>query len=77
MVDAAHNSLLAHAAAMVRVALEAAANPAPLPPEDGSVALRAAVIDAIRTGDADGAEKAMRMLVELAWEAIARGEAPR
>ena len=34
------------------------------------------MVDAIRAGDADGAEKAMRMLVELAWEAIARGEEP-
>jgi DNA-binding FadR family transcriptional regulator len=69
VADAAHNSLLAHATAMVRVALEAAAPP---PADDGSGALRAAVIDAIRSGDADGAEKAMRMLVELGWEAIAR-----
>ena len=71
VADAAHNSLLAHATAMVRVALEAAAPP---PADDGSGALRVAVIDAIRAGDADGAEKAMRMLVELGWEAIARGE---
>ena len=74
VVDAAHNSLLAHAGAMVRVALEAAASPAPAPPDDGSTVLRVAVVDAIRAGDADGAEKAMRMLVELAWEAIARAE---
>ncbi len=71
VVDAAHNSLLAHAGAMVRVALEAAASPAPSPPDDGSGALRTAVVEAIRSGDVDGAEKAMRMLVELAWEAIA------
>ena len=74
VADAAHNSLLAHATAMVRVALEAAAPP---PADDGSAALRTAVIEAIRVGDADGAEKAMRMLVELGWEAIARGEETR
>jgi DNA-binding FadR family transcriptional regulator len=72
VADAAHNSLLAHVSAMVRVALEAAARAAPTPPDDG--VLRAAVIDAIRTGDVDGAEKAMRMLVEFGWEAIARRE---
>ena len=48
----------------------------PSPPDDGSVVQRVAVVDAIRAGDADGAEKAMRMLVELAWEAIARGRGP-
>ena len=77
VVDAAHNSLLAHAGAMVRVALEAAASPVPTPADDSSFAFRAAVIDTIRAGDPDGAEKAMRMLVELAWEAIARNEEAR
>ena len=77
VVDAAHNSLLAHAGAMVRVALEAAASPVPTPADDSSFAFRAAVIDTIRVGDPDGAEKAMRMLVELAWEAIARNEEAR
>lgn len=77
VVVAAHNSLLAHVGAMVRVALEAAASPASPSADDGVAALRAAVVDAIRTGDADAAEKAMRLLVELAWEAIARGEDPR
>jgi DNA-binding FadR family transcriptional regulator len=74
VVDAAHNSLLAHAGAMVRVALESAASPGSMPADDGSAVLRGAVVDAIRSGDADAAEKAMRMLVELAWEAIARAE---
>ena len=72
VVDAAHNSLLAHVGAMVRVALEAAASRASTAPDDESVALRVAVIEAIRTRDADAAEKAMRMLVDLAWEAIAK-----
>jgi DNA-binding FadR family transcriptional regulator len=68
VVDAAYNSLLAHVAAMVRVALESAGG-APSPPDDESTALRAAVIEAIRTGDADAAAKAMSMLVDRAWEA--------
>jgi DNA-binding FadR family transcriptional regulator len=71
VADAAHNSLLAHASAMVRVALEAAA-PASTAHDEGERAQRAAVVDAIRASDADGAEKAMRMLVDLGWEAIAR-----
>jgi GntR family transcriptional regulator, galactonate operon transcriptional repressor len=69
---AAHNSLLAHVGAMVRVAVEAAANRAAPGPDDESVAVRLAVIDAIRARDADAAEQAMRMLVDLAWEAIAK-----
>jgi DNA-binding FadR family transcriptional regulator len=71
VADAAHNSLLAHASAMVRVALEVAA-PASSPHDDAERALRAAVVDAVRASDADGAEKAMRMLIDLGWEAIAR-----
>jgi GntR family transcriptional regulator, galactonate operon transcriptional repressor len=71
VVDAAHNSLLAHVGAMVRVALDSAAAPAASLPDDEAGALRAAVIEAIRAGDGEAAEKAMRMLVDLAWEAIA------
>ena len=72
VTDAAQNSLLAHIGAMVRVALEAAASRASPAADDESVALRLAVIDAIRTRDADAAEKAMRILVDLGWEAIAK-----
>ena len=74
VVAAAHNSLLAHVGAMVRVALEAATSRAFTAPDDESVALRVAVIEAIRTRDAEAAEKAMRMLVDLAWDAIAKAE---
>ena len=69
---AAHNSLLAHVSAMIRVAIEAAAVPADSARDDGSAALRVTLVDAIRAGDAESAEKSMRMLVELAWEAVAR-----
>ena len=72
VVEAADNSLLAHVAAMVRVALESAGHRATSPADDESTAWRVAVIEAIRTRDADAAAKAMRMLVDLAWEANAR-----
>lgn len=75
-MDAAHNSLLAHVSAMVLVALEAAASRAPTAPEE-SVALRVAVIEALRARDADAAEKAMQMLVDLAWEAIDKSDQDR
>ena len=71
VVDAAHNSLLSHVSAMVRVGLEAAAVPNTNPSDEEPGALRAAVVEAIRTGDAEAAEKGMRMLVDRAWEAIA------
>jgi GntR family transcriptional regulator, galactonate operon transcriptional repressor len=71
VVDAAHNSLLAHVSAMVRVGLESAAIPTTTPSEEEQGALRAAVVEAIRTGDAEAAEKSMRMLVDLGWEAVA------
>jgi GntR family galactonate operon transcriptional repressor len=77
VVDAAHNSLLAHVGAMVRVALDSAATPTARLSDEEEGALRAAVIEAIRAHDGEAAEKAMRMLVDLAWEAIAserRGE---
>jgi GntR family galactonate operon transcriptional repressor len=75
VVDAAHNSLLSHVSAMVRVALEAAAvSRVRTAVDDESVALRSAVIEAIRSGDGDAAEKAMRMLVEQAWEGIATSD---
>jgi GntR family galactonate operon transcriptional repressor len=71
VVDAAHNSLLAHVGAMVRVALDSAATPAASLSDEEAGGLRAAVIEAIRARDGEAAEKAMRMLVDLAWEAIA------
>jgi DNA-binding FadR family transcriptional regulator len=77
VVNAAHNSLLAHVGAMVRVALEAAASRAPTAPEGESEALRVAVIEALRARDADSAERGMRMLVDLAWEAIAKSDQDR
>jgi DNA-binding FadR family transcriptional regulator len=71
VVDAAYNSLLAHVAAMVRVALESAGRRATSGPDDESSAFRVAVIEAIRARDADAAAMAMRMLVDLAGEANA------
>jgi DNA-binding FadR family transcriptional regulator len=71
VVDAARNSLLTHVSAMVRVGLEAAAIPSTSPSDEESGALRAAVVEAIRTGDSEAAEKGMRMLVDLAWTAVA------
>ncbi len=77
VATAAHNSLLAHVSAMIRVAIEAAAVPAGNARDDGSAALRVTLVDAIRAGDAESAEKSMRMLVDLAWEAVTRaGEGP-
>jgi DNA-binding FadR family transcriptional regulator len=70
VIDAAQNSLLAHVGAMIRVALDSAAPPDTGRSDNEAGALRAAVIEAIRTGDGEAAEKAMRMLVDLAWEAI-------
>jgi DNA-binding FadR family transcriptional regulator len=74
VVDAANNSLLAHVGAMVRVGLESAAIPTTTLSEEEQAALRAAVVEAIRTGDAEAAEKSMRMLVDLGWEAVDRRE---
>jgi DNA-binding FadR family transcriptional regulator len=74
VVDAATNSLLAHVGAMVRVGLESAAIPTTTLSEEEQAALRAAVVEAIRTGDAEAAEKSMRMLVDLGWEAVDRRE---
>jgi DNA-binding FadR family transcriptional regulator len=71
VVDAADNSLLAHVGAIIRVALESAGRPASFPPDDESTALRVALIEAFRGRDPDAAEKAMRMLVDLTWEAVA------
>ena len=70
IADAAQNSLLVHVSAMVRVALETAAFPARNAPGDDSSALRDEVVEAIRAADAESAEKAMRMLIDLAWESV-------
>ena len=72
VVDAAHNSMLAHVGAMCGSLPVAAACRGSTAPDDESVGLRVAVIEAIRSRDEDAAEKAMRMLVDLAWESIAK-----
>jgi DNA-binding FadR family transcriptional regulator len=73
VVDAAHNSLLSHVSAMIRVALEAASEP-PAPESNGDEALlRAAVATAIRDGDADASETAMRSLVDIVWRRVVAG----
>jgi DNA-binding FadR family transcriptional regulator len=73
VVDAAHNSLLSHVSAMIRVALEAASEP-PAPESNGDEALlRAAVATAIRDGDADASETAMRSLVDIVWRRAVAG----
>jgi DNA-binding FadR family transcriptional regulator len=70
VVDAAQNSLLSHVGAMIRVALEAAGEPpAPATTEEEEL-LRAAVVKAVRAGDADASEAAMRSLVESAWSRV-------
>ena len=59
-----------HVGAMVRVALEAAGEPpAPATTEEEEL-LRAAVVKAVRAGDADASEAAMRSLVESAWARV-------
>jgi DNA-binding FadR family transcriptional regulator len=73
VVDAAHNSLLSHVSAMIRVALEAASEP-PAPESNGDDALlRAAVATAIRDGDAGASETAMRSLVDIVWRRVVAG----
>ena len=62
---------------MIRVALEATCDP-PVPDTDGEEALRrAAVAAAIRAGDADASEAAMRSLVDLAWHRVVAGDKPQ
>ena len=74
VVDAAQNSLLSHVGAMIRVALEAAGEPpAPATTEEEEL-LRAAVAKAVRAGDADASEAAMRSLVEVG---VGSGRRPR
>jgi DNA-binding FadR family transcriptional regulator len=76
VVDAAHNSLLSHVSAMIRVALEAASEP-PAPESNGDEALlRAAVATAIRDGDAGASETAMRSLVDIVWRRVVAGGTP-
>jgi DNA-binding FadR family transcriptional regulator len=74
VVEAAQNSLLSHVAAMIRVALEAATEPS-TPEVDGKEAsLRVAIATAIRAGDTDASEAAMRVLVDLAWRRVVAGD---
>jgi DNA-binding FadR family transcriptional regulator len=70
VVDAADNSLLSHVNALIRVALEASGGLANGDDEAGrrGAALRANVARAIRSGDAESSESAMRALVEHDWE---------
>jgi DNA-binding FadR family transcriptional regulator len=70
IVEAAHNSLLSHVGAVIRVALETVAEPvvADHGGNGRALSLRAALTTAIRVGDASGSEAAMRSLVDLAWQ---------
>ena len=66
VVDAAHNALLSHMNAVIRVALDATgatSDPGPV-----AMTLRRAVADAIRRGDPAESERAMRTLLESWWE---------
>jgi GntR family galactonate operon transcriptional repressor len=67
VVEAAQNSLLSHVNAMIRVALEASghSHDGDAETERQATVLRASVSRAIRAGDADASEAAMRRLVEL------------
>jgi DNA-binding FadR family transcriptional regulator len=67
VVDAAQNSFLSHVNALVRIALESAESISNGhgEPARAAAALRADVARAIRAGDAEGAEAAMRSLVAL------------
>ena len=75
VVEAAHNALLSHVNAMIRVALEAAGSPSNGEAEAArrGATLRADVARAIRAGDAQASEAAMRALVELDWTILLEG----
>jgi DNA-binding FadR family transcriptional regulator len=73
VVDAAQNTLLSHVNALIRVALEAAdfqlaAHGAEAARE--AAALRASLAKAIRAGDGEASEAAMRSLIELDWRRV-------
>lgn len=70
VVEAAHNSLLSHVSAMIRLALESASEPPAPDPNGNEALLRAAVATAIRDRDADASEAAMRSLVDIAWRRV-------
>jgi DNA-binding FadR family transcriptional regulator len=70
VVEAAHNSLLSHVGAMIRVALEAAGEPPPPDANADEASLRTAVTSAIRAQDPDASEAAMRSLVEMGWRRV-------
>jgi DNA-binding FadR family transcriptional regulator len=70
VVEAAHNSLLSHVGAMIRVALEAAGEPPPPDANGHEASLRTAVTSAIRAQDPDASEAAMRSLVEMGWRRV-------
>jgi GntR family galactonate operon transcriptional repressor len=76
VVEAAHNSLLSHVNALIRVALEASAGSSDSDTESArrGAALRASVARAIRAGDAEASEAAMRSLVEHDWTQFSDAE---
>ena len=74
VVAAAHNGLLSHVGALIRIALEA--SPEPGDGDDGGARqvaeLRTRVVRAVRDGDGEASEAAMRSLVEHDWNRIAK-----
>jgi len=75
VVEAAHNGLLSHVSALIRVALEAtdAASNGSGEIARRAAALRAQVARGLRAGDAEAAEAAMRELVEHDWTRLSKG----
>jgi len=76
VVAAAQNTLLAHVSALIRVALEAADFASDGHDVDAAreaAALRASLAKAIRAGDAQASEEAMRALIELDWARMTGG----
>jgi DNA-binding FadR family transcriptional regulator len=74
IVDAAGNALLSHVNAMVRIALESVGPPAHDDVEEQrrGAAQRAAVSRAVRAGDAEASEIAMRRLMEHESDRLAK-----
>jgi GntR family galactonate operon transcriptional repressor len=75
--EASHNNLLMHVNAMVRVALEAGAarHLAASDRDDKTMALRRAVLDAVRNRQPEEAEAAMRAVTDGAWAVVPSGDA--
>jgi GntR family galactonate operon transcriptional repressor len=76
VVEAAHNGLLSHVSALIRVALQATDATSNGSGESARRAaeLRARVARALRAADADGSEAAMRELVEHDWARLSKGK---